>query len=272
MAKLHGLRDEMGERMKNFYENRAKTYLIRNTPVIIRVDGNAFHTLTKGMEKPFDNVLMETMQETMVEMCKEIGGCVFGYTQSDEISLLLVDYKRLNSDAWYDYGVEKLASRAASKATNKFNQIFKKKAEEAIKNSELDEKVVRAYKKAIAKGAEFDGRCFNVPKEEVTNYFFWRQLDASTNSVAMLAQSQFSPSELHKKSWSDMQDMLMIEKGINWNKYSTSVKRGICCKKVIKVVTGKNGTKTERNVWELDMDIPEFKGEDRIYIEEVVNY
>lgn len=271
MAKIRGVKDEIGKRMKEYYENRAKNYLVRNMPVIIRVDGNAFHTLTRNMVKPFDTILMETMQETMVEMCKEIGGCVLGYTQSDEISLLLVDYKTTKTDAWYNYSVQKLASRAASKATNKFNKIFEKKAEKAIIEGELDEKVLKAYKKAIDKGAEFDGRCFNIPKEEVTNYFYWRQLDASTNSVAMLAQSQFSHKELHKKSWSDMQDMLMIERGINWSKIDTYKKRGACCKKVIKIITGKSGQKSERNVWELDLDIPEFKADNRIYIEETFN-
>lgn len=272
MAKMHGLRDEMGKRMKSFYEDRAKTYLVRNMPVVIRVDGNAFHTLTRGMQKPFDDVLMETMQETMVEMCKEIGGCVLGYTQSDEISLLLVDYKTTKTDAWYDYSVQKLASRAASKATAKFNRIFEAKAMKAIQSGKLDPRVERAYIKAMKNGAEFDGRCFNIPKEEVTNYFFWRQLDASTNSVAMVAQSQFNSKELHKKSWSDMQDMLMLERGINWSKFETAKKRGACCKRVVRTVTGKNGKKCQRSAWNLDLDIPEFKEDGRNYIEEVVKY
>ena len=101
------LRDELGIRMKNFYESVPKTKLLRRTPVAIRIDGKAFHSFTRGMKKPFDFILIESMQKTMQYLCENIQGCVLGYTQSDEITLLLIDYKRLNSDAWFDYEVRK---------------------------------------------------------------------------------------------------------------------------------------------------------------------
>ena len=101
-------KDSLGDRMKLNYENRSKTYLTRRTPVIIRLDGVAFHTLTRGFVKPFDKRLMETMQEVTLALCKEIQGCVLGYTQSDEITLVLVDYKSLDSEAWFDYGIQKI--------------------------------------------------------------------------------------------------------------------------------------------------------------------
>ena len=94
--------DSLGDRMKG-YENIARNYLTRRIPTIIRVDGKAFHTFTRGMEKPFDRILMTTMQNTMKYLCENIQGCVFGYTQSDEITLILVDYKKLTSSAWFDY-------------------------------------------------------------------------------------------------------------------------------------------------------------------------
>lgn len=265
--------DELGLRMKENYENASKTRLIRRMPVIIRVDGKAFHTFTRGFHKPFDEVLMCCMEETMKYLCENIQGCVLGYTQSDEISLLLVDYKKLNSDAWFDNEVQKICSISASMATMIFNKTF----DSCVRNwrhmlndiliredySVYDnlnrggEKYEEALLKASNKGAMFDSRCFNIPKEEVTNYFYWRQLDATRNSIQMVGQANFSHKELHKKSCNDIQDMLHEQKGINWNDFSVPEKRGACCIK-----------KDDR--WILDGDIPIFKGEDRKYIEELV--
>ena len=92
--------NDLDIRMKEFYEFIPKTKLMRRTPVILRIDGKAFHTFTRGFQKPFDEILIKSMQETMKYLCENIQGCVLGYTQSDEISLLLVDYKNLNSSAW----------------------------------------------------------------------------------------------------------------------------------------------------------------------------
>ena len=154
------LRDELGIRMKNFYESVPKTKLLRRTPVAIRIDGKAFHSFTRGMKKPFDFILIESMQKTMQYLCENIQGCVLGYTQSDEITLLLIDYKRLNSDAWFDYEVQKMCSIAASMATMAFNRYFAEAAAAAMEDGVYAE----ALQKAVQKGAMFDARCFNVPK------------------------------------------------------------------------------------------------------------
>lgn len=256
--------DELGLRMKENYENISKTRLIRRMPVIIRIDGKAFHTFTKGFKKPFDYVLMKSMQETMKYLCENIQGCILGYTQSDEISLLLVDYKKLNSDAWFDNEVQKICSISASIATIIFNKEFTRMANNYIDNtlevwniSDAEKKYMATLDKAMAMGAMFDSRCFNIPKEEVTNYFYWRQLDATRNSIQMVGQANFSHKELHKKSCNDIQDMLHEQKGINWNDFSVLEKRGTCCIK-------------KDDKWILDGDIPIFKGEDRKYIEELV--
>ena len=90
--------DNLGKRMKEFYENVPKTRLVRRTPVAIRIDGKAFHSFTKGFDRPYDQVLRDAMNETMKYLCENIQGCVLGYCQSDELTLILVDYKRLNSD------------------------------------------------------------------------------------------------------------------------------------------------------------------------------
>jgi tRNA(His) 5'-end guanylyltransferase len=123
------------------------------------------------------------------------------------------------------------------------------------------------YRKALNKGACFDSRCFNIPKEEVTNYFYWRQIDATRNSIEMIGHANFSTKELHKKSCSQIQDMLHEQKGINWNDFSVPEKRGTCCVKQSKEVTTSKGETSIRSEWIIDTNIPIFKGEDREYIE-----
>lgn len=122
--------DDLGVRMKTFYEQIPKTKLMRRCPVAIRIDGKAFHTFTRGFQKPFDEVLIKSMQETTKYLCENIQGCVLGYTQSDEITLILVDYKKLTSSAWFDYEVQKICSITASMATMAFNKLFEKYVDE----------------------------------------------------------------------------------------------------------------------------------------------
>lgn len=270
--------DDLGRRMKEYYEQIPKTKLMRRCPVIIRIDGKAFHSFTKGFKRPFDDVLIESMQETMKYLCENIQGCVLGYHQSDEISLVLVDYQKLTSDAWFDYEVQKICSIAASMATMIFNKIFEKNCIEysrVVPNTELGREVMDAYSKAVEKGAMFDARCFNIPKEEVTNYIYWRQLDATRNSIQMVGQANFSYKELHGKSCNQIQDMLMIQKGINWNDFPVYQKRGSCCVKEsystvdLSTYTGSVGAIT-RARWIIDKEIPIFKGEDRDYIDKLI--
>lgn len=279
--------DDLGVRMKTFYEQIPKTKLMRRCPVAIRIDGKAFHTFTRGFHKPFDEVLIKSMQETMKYLCENIQGCVLGYTQSDEITLIIVDYKKLTSSAWFDYEVQKICSIAASMATMVFNNIFSKYVKEfdlelAYNDNGIDteenRKLWEIYKKAINKGAMFDARCFNIPKEEVTNLVYWRQLDASRNSIQMVGQANFSHKELQNKSCNDIQDMLMTQKAINWNDLPTYQKIGSCCvRNKIVIETGsvmataqlRDSSKSE-NEWIIDTDIPIFKGEGREYIDRLV--
>ena len=270
--------DDLGRRMKEYYEQIPKTKLMRRTPVIIRIDGKAFHSFAKGFKRPFDNVLIESMQETMKYLCENIQGCVLGYHQSDEISLVLVDYHKLTSNAWFDYEVQKICSIAASMATVAFNKIFEQNCIEysqVVPNTELGRKVMDVYSKASEKGAMFDARCFNIPKEEVTNYIYWRQLDATRNSIQMVGQANFSHKELHGKSCNQIQDMLMVQKEINWNDFPIYQKRGSCCVKEsystvdLSTYTGSVDAIT-RTRWIIDKEIPIFKGEDRNYIDKLI--
>lgn len=268
--------DSLGDRMKANYENRAKTYLVRRMPVIIRLDGKAFHTFTRGMKKPYDEIFHNTMNETMKYLCENIQGCKLGYTQSDEITLLLTDYDTLTTDAWFDNNVQKMCSVSASMATMAFNKYFFKYADKycdavaALQDFDIEGEYISILQKALEKGAMFDSRCFNIPEDEVTNCFIWRQQDATRNAIQMLGQCNFSHKELHGKSCSDIQDMLIEQKNINFNDMPTEFKRGVCCTKqvctdvTIDFTTG-DRTETERSHWVLDKEIPIFS-QDRDYI------
>ena len=274
--------DELGKRMKEYYEQIPKTRLIRRTPVSIRLDGKAFHTFTKGFKKPFDEVLIKSMQETMKYLCENIQGCVLGYTQSDEITLILVDYKNLNSCAWFDYEVQKMCSVSASMATMAFNKFFYKNVEEysesvaALQDFDIEKKYLEKLDKAAEKGAIFDARVFNIPKEEVTNLIYWRQLDATRNSIQMVGQANFSHKQLQHKSCNDLQNMLLTEKDINWNNFPTTMKRGSCCIKNHGVCEPYGDTVLAPGLpigeWFIDNEIPIFKDEGREYIEQLINF
>jgi len=281
--------DDLGKRMKEYYEQIPKTKLMRRCPVAIRIDGKAFHTFTRGFQKPFDEILIKSMQETMKYLCENIQGCVLGYTQSDEITLILIDYKNINSYAWFDYEVQKMCSIAASMATMAFNKFFSEEVHNFnyhIKldpiTEELDKEQYKQfviYCKALEKGAMFDARVFNIPKEEVTNLIYWRQLDATRNSIQMVGQANFSHKELQNKSCNNIQDMLMLQKGINWNDFPTHQKRGSCCIKEEYYPNPKLGYEncdvdatTVRTRWIIDEEIPIFKGDGREYIDKLINF
>ena len=249
--------DDLGTRMKTFYEQVPKTRLTRRTPVAIRIDGKAFHTFTRGFDKPFDKVLGNAMVATMKYLCENIQGCVFGYTQSDEITLILIDYQKFTSSAWFDYEVQKMCSIAASMATMEFNRRFNEEVNNWYYTCPIDiskDDLFYTYVNSIKKGAMFDARCFNIPKEEVCNLVYWRQLDATRNSIQMVGQANFSHNELQNCSCNDIQNKLMLEKLINWNNYETRWKRGVAWRKDIGI----------------DFEMPILRGEDRSYVEDVI--
>lgn len=255
-------KDELGTRMKENYENRAKTSLIRRMPVAIRLDGKSFHNFARNLKKPFDEILMKSMQSTMKYLCENIQGCVFGYTQSDEITLILVDYQKFTSDAWFDYNVQKVCSISASMATMAFNKAFARNVNKYLEEhlplvigNDVDE-YMDAIEEAVVKGAMFDSRCFNIPKEEVNNLVLWRQQDASKNSVQMVARCYFSDKELKGKNTNEMQEMIFQKANINWNDFPIPCKRGTSC------------IKTEDG-WVIDYEMPKLN-ENTDYINSLV--
>jgi tRNA(His) 5'-end guanylyltransferase len=256
------MKDLLGDRMK-LYEANADHRLVRRVPVIIRIDGKAFHTFTKYFDKPFDELFMKAMHETTKALCEQIQCCKLGYTQSDEISLLLTDYETVQTQPWFDNRIEKMCSIAASMATLAFNRTFEKLVESASTTHAAEKTAI--YRNAVRRGGLFDARVYNVPKDDVTNYFLWRQNDATRNSILGVGQSQFSHKALQNKSCNEIQDMLFMERSINWNDYGTKYKRGVCVVRMEKEVNG-----AVRHVWTVDENIPIFKGEGREYVERFV--
>jgi tRNA(His) 5'-end guanylyltransferase len=225
------MKDTLGDRMKSQYEDRTRFLLPRRTYTIIRLDGKAFHTYTKGLEKPFDDGLSEDMDSAIISMMPQIQGAVFAYTQSDEISILLTDFEQTTTDAWFDGNLQKMCSVSASTMTAEFNKtrmVGWMKGERYGLRDEND----RLAANRVMNGkdfplAYFDSRIFTIPdRTEVMNYFIWRNQDCARNSVSMVAQSLFSHKELQGKSTADMQEMMFSEHGINWAEYDQAKKNG----------------------------------------------
>ena len=269
----------LAERMKG-YENIPKNFLMRRTPVIIRLDGAHFKNFTRTLDKPFDGVLTRAMEGTLLHLCKTIQGCVFGYSQSDEISLLLCDFQTLTTDGWFGYNVQKMVSTAAAMATLSFNHNFESAAQEfsrqtlasgvfagdfALRGQWLTDKM-RIYKEALKKCPTFDARVFNIPKEEVNNYFVCRQFDAERNAVSALAQKNYSQKQLNGISTEQLKIKLKEEKNINWQAMPLANTRGFICTKDFKY----NNTGV-RPVWGVSTTIPYFKDADFI-VKEAINF
>lgn len=245
---------KLDERMKK-YEYVTRHYLMTRTPVIVRIDGKAFHTFTRGMKKPFDPIFMESMQDTMKYLCENVQGCVLGYTQSDEISLLLIDYENLESCAWFDNNLSKIISITSSMASLYFHKAFYKNMFKYC----VENNTNKDYNDLLVDKSNtlqfFDSRAFNLQKEEVNNYFVWRQQDAIKNAIQMVGRAYFTHKELENKNGRDIIDMLDTLH-INYHSFSTCEKRGTCC------------IKTDKG-WELDTEIPIFK-DNKEYIEKLI--
>lgn len=236
------MKDALGDRMKSQYEERTRIKLPRRTPTIIRIDGKAFHTYTKGLERPFDQRFVDDMDQTAIYLCENIQGAKCAYVQSDEISILLTDYDKIGTDAWFDGNIQKMASVSASMATSMFNWMRIQEyfcgthikehfthEEEFNKDDDFDYQInvgsiINYF--PVKKLAEFDSRVFTIPdKEEVVNYFIWRQQDCVRNSISTVAQSLYSHQELEGKNQNDKQEMI-FQKGQNWNDIDTKLRRG----------------------------------------------
>ena len=238
----------LGDRMKR-YEQSTGNWLIPRTPTIIRVDGKAFHTFTRRLTADVDGTcatgpslrMHNVMMATAELMCKQTQNCVLAYTQSDEISFFLRDWNDLQTQQWFGGKVQKIVSVSAAMTATYFNHFW-------------THEWMHSHPEMLMRHPESlplsDSRVFQLPKEEVTNYFIWRQKDAVRNSINFIARLYFSHKELEGRGTKQVQDMLFCQHGINWNDVDTWKKRGSC------IVNGKQ-----------DDEIPIFT-QDRDYIEQ----
>ena len=191
---------KIGDRIKR-YEAASKQVLLPRGWIVLRVDGKAFHTFTKGFKRPFDDVLIEAMVRAGERVALEMQGFKIGYHQSDEFTFALTDTDSYESQVWFEGEVQKLCSVTASMFGAYFN------------------------KEMSGTEAVFDCRAFNVPHDDVANVFIWRQRDWERNSLQMFSRSHFSHKELNEKKKSDMHEMLH-KKGANWADLKDVYKNG----------------------------------------------
>lgn len=239
----------LGDRMKG-YENIERKYLTKRTPMIIRIDGCHFHTFTKDFDRPFDISLSSCMADTARQLCRDIMGAKLAYTQSDEISLLVMDDDTYETQPWFDKNLQKITSVSAAIATLDFNHAMKIAVECGFASKGL----VKAFE--TFRPALFDSRAFTLPREEALNYFIWRQRDCEKNSIQTLARMHFTQKELYAKKCSDIREMLLA-KGIDWDNVLTQNRLGVCVKK------------GEDRKWFIDYQIPIFHDQPE-YIEDLV--
>jgi tRNA(His) guanylyltransferase len=230
--------NSLGNRMKSNYEDRFRINLPRRTNILIRIDGKAFHSYTKGLERPYDMGLMEDMNNTTKYLCENIQGAKMGYVQSDEISILITDYDDISTHAWFDNNLQKMCSISASMATAKFNDLRTRRLSKLMEDLRQPDEIYIEFPKKLA---TFDARVCIIPEaEEVVNYFIWRQQDATRNSISMAAQSLFSHKELQGKSSNEMQEMMITLKDTNWNDFPERFRRGSAIVKVESKISAKD--------------------------------
>lgn len=239
----------LGERMKR-YEEASSIILPHRMPVIIRIDGKCFHSLLRRSEKPFDDFVMTCMDKIAYKLLEEIQGAVLAFVQSDEVSVLVVNYNKFDYEPWFSNKIQKLASISASIATAYFNQLW------STKNESI---------------AKFDARAFVLPKEDVNNYFIWRQQDIIRNAIQMVGRSVSSQKQLHGKSCKDIIDYLKEDRNFDYNTLSSHKRLGrVYTKEQVPFKLENKDEKVMRNMIVCSSDTPLFKA-DRDFVNDLVN-
>lgn len=204
------LKDPLGDRMKA-YEAMEDRRLLPRVPILVRLDGRAFHSLTRKMDRPFDLDFSRAMVDTMTGLVEEFEATV-GYTQSDEITL-----------AWHYLG---RGGRALPEPTPPFGGRHQKLVSLTASAAGGFFERALGHKLGRAVPAMFDARAWVVPGlAEAANVFLWRQQDATRNSVQMLARAHFSHKQCFKKSTADLLKMLQ-EQGVHHHQVPAALRYG----------------------------------------------
>jgi tRNA(His) 5'-end guanylyltransferase len=249
----------------NRYEELTKKTLVFKMPVFVRITGKSFKTFTKGFRKPYDSMLIQTMQQTLVHLCAEIQGCVFGYVAADEMTLVLADWHKWNSVPWLNYNVQKICSNTASDATAIFNRVFNKNKEKfyCTYDGADKEKLYAAYNQSSLVGARFTATCFNVPIDRVCEMIYYRQLDARRTSIQSLGRAYFQRQELVGKSNDEVLEMLASQ-DVSWDCMPTAYRIGSACIK-------NTNQFSKHNKWAIDYDMPMLCEKNRDYIQRIMD-
>lgn len=241
----------LGDRMK-YYEKTNSPQLISRCPVILRCDGRSWHTFCRQFNKPYDLDLINLLNEAAIALCEEIQGAKLAFIQSDEISILITDYDTLYQSPWFGYKGYKMTSISAAQVSVRFYRRF---IYHLIKQVGTNLEGALEILADDSKETMFDSRVYNLPEDEVCNYFIWRQQDWTRNSIQMLSRSLYSQKQLQNKNTKQLQEMC-FQKGHNWNDLPTFIKRGRC-------IVYKDSK------WQVDNEIPIFT-QDRAYIENLL--
>jgi len=239
----------LGDRMKA-REASAGNLLPPRMPAVLRVDGRAFHTFTRGFDSPFDGIIEACMDRVATALCEEIGTARLAYGQSDEVSVLLVDYANLGTEQWFGGRRSKMESTAASIATAAFNEALHEAWLSSLnpdRSRFLRSKLFRAH---------FDARVFPVPTDDAINYFFWRQRDAVRNSVLTAGQASLPRRQMHGMKCDDVK-VALAELGRPWEELPVRRQRGFA--------VARAPSSRTTSAWTIDREPPVF-GEDRAYV------
>lgn len=173
--------DPLGAEMKALEAAHQPPRLRPDLPIYARIDGRAFSSFTRDLERPFDPRMLRAMQDTARALLEETSA-VYAYTQSDEISLVWAPGGH-GTEAFFGGRIQKMASILSGMATAYFMRAL------------LDPDNGLADRAALC--PHFDARVCQMPdRESAARMIAWRGLDAERNAVQMAAQARLSHKSL----------------------------------------------------------------------------
>ena len=261
MSEIKELKLEMKK-----YEESSATKLAKKTPVFIKLNVCSYAQMTKHLRKPYDVIFANAMQHTMMSICEVAHGAIFAYSNFDEITVVLTDYHKLNSNAWFSYDVQKMSSVVSSIATVEFNSEFNKLVQEFEKDysGANKENLLVEYKKLAEHKIMFSSHCFNVPENRVCDMLYWRQKECTKNIIQSIGRMYFENDVLVGKCNDEILEMLRETYGIDWVNLPVELKRGVACTK------GSNPFSKKKN-WAIDKHMPLLIEPNQDYIKKILD-